>query len=233
MSPMPERHIVALGGGGFTGEDVLLDDYILALTGKPRSKVCFVPTASGDSDFAIVRFYEAFPAERCEASHLGLFRRRVDDLRAFVLSQDVVYVGGGNTATMLAAWRVHGLDAVLREAWEAGVVMCGVSAGALCWFECGVTDSFGPLRRLDDGLGFVAGSVCPHYDTEEQRRPTYRRLVSEGLAPGYAVEEDVGLHFVGSDLAEVVTSRPGALAFRVEKSGDDVLERDLPFRSLP
>ena len=219
--------IVALGGGGFSmePENPLLDDYVLALAGRPRPRVCFVPTASGDSDNYVVRFYRAFPTTRCEPSHLALVNRTVADLRALVLDQDVVYVGGGNTANMLAVWRVHGLDRVLREAWEAGVVLCGISAGALCWFEAGVTDSFGSeLRPLRDGLGLLGGSHCPHYDGEPRRRPAYHRFVGEGLPAGLAADDGVALHFVGPALAHVVSSRPGARAYRVARLDGQVTE---------
>ena len=221
------RHIVALGGGGFSMEpdNPLLDDFILSLTGKDRPRVCFVPTAAGDADGYVQRFYDAFPAGRAEASHLALFKRTVRDLRAFALAQDVIYVGGGNTVNMLAVWRAHGLDAVLREAWEAGVVLCGVSAGALCWFEGGSTDSFGGgLSPLRDGLGLLPGSVCPHYDGEAERRPTYHDFILKGLPGGNAADDGVGLHFVGTEFAEAISSQPDARAYRVERQGDGVIE---------
>jgi dipeptidase E len=227
--------IVALGGGGFSTEpdNARLDDYVLGLASRPRPRVCFVPTASGDADSYVVRFYRAFPVGRCEPTHLGLFSRTVRDLRAFVLGQDVVYVGGGNTASLLAVWRVHGLDRVLREAWERGVVLCGVSAGALCWFEGGVTDSFGPdLTPLPDGLGLLPGSHCPHYDSEPRRRPAYHQLIAAGLPGGLAADDGVGLHFVGPDLAHVVSSRPAARAYRVESRDGRVEETPLPTRHL-
>jgi peptidase E len=225
------RHIVALGGGGFSDDDPLLDDFVLGLTGEERPRVCFVGTASGDSSFYLRRFYEAFTRGRADPSHLALFtmpNRPVEEL----LVQDVVYVGGGSTANMLAVWRLHGVDRVLREAWERGVVLAGISAGAICWFEAGVTDSFGPLARLDGCLGFLAGSFCPHYDGEVERRPTFRRLVGEGLAGGYGVEDRVALHFRGTELAEVVSSRPDGRAFRVEPAGQEVAESPLPVRPL-
>src|SRR5919201_2079274 len=140
---MSERHIVAMGGGGFSMDDAVLDDYVLGLAAAERPAVCFLPTASGDADSYVVRFYAAFPPERARASHLPLFARDDRDPRAYLLAQDVVYVGGGNTVNMLAVWRAHGVDAALREAWEAGVVLTGLSAGSLCWFEGGVTDSYG------------------------------------------------------------------------------------------
>ncbi len=223
-----------MGGGGFSMEpwNTLLDDFIISLTGKERPRVAFVPTASGDSESYTLRFYQAF-AGRGVPSHLELFRRSIADLHAFVLAQDVIYVGGGNTASLLAVWRAHGLDRVLREAHERGIVLAGPSAGGLCWFESGVTDSFGPgLARLDGGLGILPGSFCPHYDGEVERRPTYQRLVSEGLAPGHAADDGAALVFSGTVLREVVSSRAGALAYRVERAGRDVVETPLPVRFL-
>jgi peptidase E len=218
-----ERHIVALGGGGFSDAEASLDDFVLGLAAAARPRVCFLPTASGEAADYVVRFYEAF-RERAEPSHLELFGRPRRDIRDFLLAQDVVYVGGGNTANMLAIWSVHGVDAVLREAWERGIVLAGISAGSICWFEAGVTDSFGdelaPLRCL----GFLAGSNCPHYDSEPERRPTYRRLVDAGeLPPGLAAEDGVGLHFVGTELAEAISARPDARAFRVEPGTEEAL----------
>ena len=221
---------MALGGGGFSADDnPLLDDFVLGLAAPARPRVCFLPTASGDSADYVVRFYEAF-RERSEPSHLKLFGRPRPDIRDFLLAQDAIYVGGGNTANMLAIWRVHGVDEALREAWERGIVLAGISAGSICWFEAGVTDSFGdelaPLRCL----GFLAGSNCPHYDSEPERRPAYRRLVDAGeLPPGLAAEDGVGLHFVGTELAEAVAGRTDARAFRV---GPEV-EEELPVRRLP
>jgi dipeptidase E len=208
-----------MGGGGFSTEpdNRLLDDFVLGLTGRPRPRVLYLPTATGNVATYLVNFYVAF-SRRTEASHLDLFTRTSGDLERQILDQDVVYVGGGNTANLLAIWRVHGLDVILQNAWQAGVVLAGVSAGGMCWFEAGLTDSFGPdLAPLDDGLGLLAGSFCPHYDGEPARRPTYRRLVGEGrLPPGWAVDDGVALHFVGTDLAEAVSSRPEARAYRLE-----------------
>jgi len=181
---LSEQHIVALGGGGFSSEGPgsPIDDYILSLARRKDPRVCFLPTASGDSDTYVANFYRAFSQRSCRPVDLALFRRTVVDLRQFLLEQDVIYVGGGNTANMLAVWRVHGLDAILRECWGSGVVLAGSSAGAICWFEAAVTDSFGlQLAALNDGLRFLPGSACPHYDSEERRRPTYQRLVAAGI----------------------------------------------------
>jgi peptidase E len=213
-------------------DNPLLDDYVLSLARVPRPKVCFVPTASGDSERYCFKFYESFARHDCVASHLPLFERRGEDLRSFVLGQDVLYVGGGNTANLLAVWRVHGLDQILRLAWEQGIVLCGISAGSICWFEAGVTDSFGPeLAPLRNGLGFLPGSNCPHYDGEPARRPAYHRLVGlglpEGLPAGYAADDGCALHFIGRRLERVVTSRPNAKAYRVEANDGGVSETPL------
>ena len=214
-------------------ENPLLDDYILRLTGKERPKICLLPTASGDADQLIVRFYAAFPPARAIATHLPLFVRRTSDLAALLLEQDVIYVSGGNTANMLAVWRLHGVDEALAKARDAGVVLAGISAGALCWFEAGVTDSFGlDLSGLADGLGFLPGSVCPHYDGEERREPVYRSLVAGGFPGGYAVDDSTALHFVNGELRGAIASVEGKRAFEVSASGGEVAQRPLEVRFL-
>jgi dipeptidase E len=229
--------IVAMGGGGFSEEpdNPRLDRFALSLARRERPRVCFVATASGDADGYVARFYRAFAEHDCRPADLGLFDRRVGDLRRFVLEQDVVYVGGGNTASLLAVWRMHGLDVILREALDAGAVLCGVSAGMNCWFEASTTDSFGSeLAPLRDGLGFVAGSACPHYDGEPQRRPLYSELVAGGFPAGYAADEGAALHFdAPGSLVEAVASREGARAYRIERGPDGAaVERALPTRYL-
>jgi dipeptidase E len=225
--------IVAFGGGGFSMEagNPLLDDYVLSLTGSERPRVCFLPTASGDADHYVVRFYRHF-ATRCEASHVSLFRRErgggavEGDVAAHLLEQDLIYVGGGNVVSMLGTWRAHGLDAVLRRAWRRGVVLCGPSAGSLCWFAEALTAFHGAPRRVR-GIGLLPFSNCVHYDAEPARREEYRRFVGDGMRPGYAVEDGAALHFRGGELAAVVASRPQARAFRVEPLGGDVVESPL------
>ena len=195
------------------------DDVVLELGGP---KVCFVPTPVGEH--MVTRFYESF-AYRAEATHIAFTPWPRADLREHVLSQDVIYVSGGNTANALAIWRVHGFDAVLREAWERGILLCGWSAGMICWFEAGVTDSFGPqLEGMRDGLGFLPGSACPHYDGEELRRPVYTRLVADGFPPGYAADDAAALHVVGTELHEVVAVEEGARAYRVEPGSETAIE---------
>jgi dipeptidase E len=230
------RRIVALGGGGFLMEpdNPLLDEFVLAQARAPRPRICFVGTASGDAAQVVTAFYRAFARHDCIATDLPLFERGVDDLRAFALAQDVIYVGGGNTASLLAVWRVHGLDRVLAEAWREGVLLCGVSAGMNCWFEQSLTDSFGTrLAPLCDGLGLLPGSACPHYDGEAQRRPVFESLVATGgLTGGWAADDGAALVFAGTELSEVVSSRPGAAGYRVERAADGVRERRIEPRRL-
>src|SRR3954451_7179725 len=160
-----------------------------------------------------------------EFSYLTFFPWPPADLRELALSQDVIFVGGGNTANMLAVWRVHGFDQVLREAWEQGVVLTGWSAGMICWFEAGVTDSFGPqLEGMRDGLGFLPGSACPHYDGEERRRPVYTALVRGGFPAGIAIDGEAGALYVGTELSEVVTARDGSRAYRVSAEGEEPID---------
>ncbi|MEO7334194.1 MAG: peptidase E [Gemmatimonadales bacterium] len=230
-----EPRIVALGGASVLpgSTDGPLHQYLLDLTGQSRPRICFLPTASGDDAGSVAAFYGWF-ARRAEATHLGLFDRRVEDIAGFLEAQDVIYVGGGNTANMLAIWRIHGVDVALREAWQSGVVVAGPSAGANCWFEGSVTDSFGPgLGPLSDGLGFLKGSFCPHYDSESARRPRYHEFVASGALPdGYAADDGVGLLFSRSTLVEAVASMPESRAFRLERAGRDATETSIRPRLL-
>ena len=228
-------HIVAMGGGGFSMDDPLLDRYVVDLVDAARPKVCFLPTATAALPVYLRQFLDAFPARSFEPTYLDLFDRSVVDVRAFLGEQDVIYVGGGNTANMLAIWRVHGVDAALRSAWEAGVVCCGMSAGANCWFEASTTDSFllGRADPLLDGLGLVPGSFCPHYDAEPERRPRFRTLVADGtLPPGLAGDDFAAVHLVDGAFEEAVASRAGASAYRVDRADGGVEETRLPTRLL-
>ena len=216
-----------------------LDDFILSLSPRRPAKICFVPTASADSAMYIVRFYRAFSG-RAIPTDLTIFERptlprrpaNTCEIASFVADQDVIYVGGGNTANLLSIWRVHGLDRILRDAWTKGTILCGVSAGMICWFRDGITDSFGKLSRLGDGLGFLPASACPHYDGEQGRRPAYHKAVAEGLPGGYAADDGAALHFRGTELVEVVSSREGASAYRVELADGQVEETRLEARYL-
>jgi peptidase E len=237
MTARPPQ-IVAYGGGGFSMEagNPLLDDYVLSLTGSDRPKVCFVPTASGDADHYVVRFYRTF-ATSCETSHVSLFRRDrgsgavEGDLEEHLLRQDVIYVGGGSVVSLLGAWRAHGLDRTLRNAWRKGVILCGLSAGSLCWFAEAVT-AFHGKPSVVRGLGLLPYSNCVHYDGEPERREEYHRFVGDGVRPGYAADDGAALHFEHRQLAHVISSRPKARGYHVEPSGPNVVESELSTRYL-
>ena len=211
------KEIIALGGGGFSDDrDPALDTYILEQSGVRTPAIAFVGTASGDSDRYLAKFYARFAQLDCRPSHLALFGR-VPDLREFIAAQDVLFVGGGNTKSMLAAWAGWGLAEILRAAWEAGTLLSGTSAGAICWFEQAVTDSGAGDLGVLDGLGFLPGSCCPHYDGESERRAGYHALVEGGeIAPGVALDDGLALHYRGDKLWRVVSQRPDARALRVE-----------------
>jgi len=223
---MPTQRIIACGGGLFDQSAAPLREFILGRARQANPRVCFLPTATGDHPEAIARFYRVAAQHECRPSDLPLFHREVADLAAFLAKQDVVWVAGGNTANALAIWRVHGVDRVLREAWEQGAVMTGASAGMNCWFEASVTDSFSmnELAALNDGLGWLAGSACPHYDAEEMRRPTYRELVANGFPSGVAADDGVGLVYEGKNLVEAVSARPDGRAFRVSAEAEAAIE---------
>ncbi len=199
-------------------------EHAIALAGGPeRPRFCYVGTAGGDNVNGIAGIYQAFAGSDVRASHLELFPMpNVDDVRAHLLAQDVVWVGGGSVANLLAVWRVHGLDEVLRECWEAGVVLGGVSAGSICWHVGGPTDSYGPeLRPALGGLGLLPYGNGVHYDSEAQRRPLLHRLVAEQVLPtSYATDDGVGLVYEGTELVEAVADRPGVAAYRVERTAD-------------
>lgn len=229
------RQIIAVGGGALPAEldNLLLVRYFLAQTRRRKPKVAFIGAAGGDSDAGRLRFYAGFSQFECRPAHLPLFARTPRDLESFVLEQDAIFVGGGNTRSMLAVWRDWGLDRHLRTAWERGVVLGGGSAGSICWFEHGVTDSVaGPLTALPC-LGFLPGSNCPHYDSEPLRRPAFRKLIASGTLPdGVAADDGVALHYIDGRLARVVSSRPRAKGYRLTRVGKRAVERQLATRYL-
>jgi dipeptidase E len=215
---MDSRQILGLGGNP---DDAMLDHALGLARG---AKVLYVPTASNEEPAGTVLWYERL-RDRAEMTPLSFNPWPPENMRELALAHDVVVVPGGNTANMLAIWRVHGFDAILREAWEAGILLTGWSAGMICWFEAGVTDSFGPqLEGMRDGLGFLPGSACPHYDGEERRRPVYQRLVRESFPAGIALDDRAGAHYVGAELHEVVSSQAGAGAYRVGPDGEEPLD---------
>ncbi len=224
------KQIVAIGGGGLSADpdQFMLERYMFGLAGVPEPRVCYVGTASGDRQEGIDRFYDACAHVASIPSHCALYKPPALDLEAYLLAHDVIYVGGGSTRNLLALWREWGLDRIMRTAYDRGIILGGVSAGSICWFEQGTTDSlFGPLTPINC-LGFLSGSNSPHYDSEPERRPTYHRLIGSGeMKDGYAADDGVGLHFIDGQLHSIVSSRPDARAWRVERSGDGVTERML------
>lgn len=221
---MTTRRILALGGGGFTSsaEDWPLDELTVELADTAAPAVCLLPTAGGDPEEQIARFYDAFGPLDCELTHVSLFRlgTQAVDLRRHLLSRDVIYVGGGSLLNLLALWRVHGVDSILSEAYQRGVVLCGVSAGAMCWFDAGVTRTHGAPGPVT-GLGLLPGTLSVHDSTDPQRRAEYRDQVAAGMAAGYAAEDGVGLLFEDEALVEAVTARRGARAYRVWRGGEE------------
>lgn len=214
-----------------TPDDPRLDDYLLECASTTElPKVCFLGTASGDSTDYIERFYNAFPPSRARATHFRCFRLDGRDPESLLLDQDIIHVGGGNTINMLAIWRAQGLDEVLRRAWEAGVVLSGLSAGAICWFESFTTDALGLAddtpKPCREGLGFLPGSVCPHFDDEPDRDPAFMDFVATGKLPGgIALPHGVAARYVGTELAEIVTCREDVTALEVKLTGDRAVTR--------
>jgi dipeptidase E len=223
------RQIIALGGGGFSMEpdNPLLDNYVLKQSNKDIPSICFMPTASGDSENYISRFYNFFQNQKCHPSHLSLFKPPTRDLEDFLLDKDVIYVGGGNTKNLLALWKDWGLNMILEKAWNQGVVLAGISAGSICWFDEGVTDSFGDGLEPIMCLGYLKGSNCPHYDGELERRPAYHNLIRSGIMQaGLATDDGVAIHFIEQEISKTVSSRPNAKAYRVYMD-DKIIEHEL------
>lgn len=220
------RQIIALGGGGFSmePENPLLDRYILKQSTKKKPEICFIGTASGDAESYIERFYAFFQKENCEPTHLSLFKPHTRDIKKFILEQDILYVGGGNTKNLMALWHEWQLDIAIRQAYDKGTILAGLSAGSLCWFEEGVTDSYGSVLEPISCLGLIRGSHCPHYDGEEDRRPTYQKFVrDETIGSGFAADDGVALHFIDEELHHVVSSRPNSHGYRVDKDKETQL----------
>lgn len=212
------KQIIALGGGGFSEEpeNPLLDSYILNQSNKANPKICYIPTANGDSDICISWFYDFFDKQPCQPSHLSLFKPSTRDLEGFILDKDIIYVGGGNTKNLLVLWKEWGLDKILKKAWEQGIILAGISAGSICWFEEGVTDSYGDGLEPLTCLGMLKGSNCPHYSSEPDRRPSFHNLLATNkIKPGIATEDGVAIHYIDQEITNIVSSRPNAKAFQV------------------
>jgi peptidase E len=238
MAADGRRHVVAIGGGMLMPRAGIpfYVEYAIKLSGKPTPRLCVLNQAVGDDPAYYLRFYDRLANSSAEVRHLSLFPMpNVEDPEDFLLSQDIIFVGGGSVANMVAVWRVHGIDQILRKAWQAGIVLAGSSAGGICWFEGGTTDSFGArLRAYTDGLAMLPGSFCPHYNSEAERRPLYQRLVAEGALPdGLACDDGVGAHFVDDNLAGMISDRPDGSGYQVISDGaGGFTETQLPVRFL-
>ena len=238
MAADGQRHVIAIGGGMLMPREAVpfYVEYAIELSGKATPRLCVLNQAVGDDPAYYLRIYDRLANSPAEVRHLSLFPMpNVEDPEDFLLSQDIIFVGGGSVANMVAVWRVHGIDQILRKAWQKGIVLAGSSAGGICWFEGGTTDSFGAkLRAYHDGLGMLAGSFCPHYHSEPERRPLYQRLVADGTLPGgLACDDGVGAHYVDDTLAEMVADRPDGNGYRVTPDGDGgFIETQLPVRFL-
>ena len=230
-----DKQIFAIGGDFFPPEwkRPLLREHLLSLSDKARPKVCYVGTATGDAAHNTVTFYQEFGRHNCETSHLSLYSPPQADIRSFTLKHDIIYVGGGATKNLVALWKEWGFDGIMREAWEAGIILSGTSAGSICWFDDCITDSIpGGLTALDC-IGLLKGSNCTHYGSRPDRPNTFRDLIRTGaISPGIATDDGVALHYLGDELHEIVTQDPEARAYRVERVGDNYLETPLEARYL-
>jgi len=221
-----DRQIIAIGGltpGNVAG----FYRYILEQVPSSRPRISFLPTASADSDASIAKFYQQLSEHSCTPSHLPLFGR-VADPEAFLVDQDIIMVGGGNTKSMLGLWREWGVDDLLRQAWDRGVVLCGFSAGAICWFEQALCDAWADRLAPVPALGFLPGSCCPHYRGEPDRRPAYHEAILQGaMLPGLAIDDNCAVHFKGIEAGVVISATEEADAFSISREGESIEERSL------
>ena len=232
---MVRRQIIAMGGGGFSMEpdNLALDRYVLSQSNAERPAICFLPTASGDADGYILNFYKAFSTLNCQPTYLSLFHLPTKDLEGYLLAQGILYVGGGNTRSMLALWREWGVDEIIRKAYAAGVILAGISAGANCWFEQCSTDAVPGTLGVVAGLGLLSGGFCPHYDGEAERRPSLHRMIAEERMPSsYAAENSAAAHFIDEQFFAAVSSKASARVYRVWKEGNEVREEAMETRYL-
>ena len=222
-----KKQIIAIGGGGFgrTPGEGLIEKYILDQSEKDVPNICFIPTATGDNEAYKVNYYSTFSKLDCLPSHLDFFKR-TPDLKELILKQDVIFVGGGNTKSMLAVWKDWGLDLLLKEAYEKGVIMSGVSAGAICWFDQGITDSWAEDLKVMDCLGFIEGACCPHYDEEPQRKPSLNKFITEKVLKScYAVDGGCALHIEDEKEFKSVVFSKNKNSFLVQMKDNKVAEK--------
>ncbi|WP_413677896.1 Type 1 glutamine amidotransferase-like domain-containing protein [Prochlorococcus sp. MIT 0916] len=227
-----KKNIVAIGGGGFgrNNSSCLIEKYILNLSEKSIPKICFLPTATGDNDSYIVRFYSIFNSLNCQPSHIEFFKRTTD-IKTHIMEQDVVFVGGGNTKSMLAIWNDWGMSDLLKNAYNEGVIMSGVSAGAICWFTSGITDSWDNELRILPCLDFVSGTCCPHYDEEPSRIPYVKKLIlDEKITNCISIEGGSAMHFIDGNPFKNVCFKNNKNTYNVFLDNNDVVEK--PFKKI-
>ena len=224
---MTSRNIIAIGGGGFgrnPGEGVI-EEYILKQTRKKKPNICFIPTATGDNDAYKVNYYETFSKLACNPTHLDFFKR-TPDLKKLISIQDAIFVGGGNTKSMLAVWREWGLDTLLKKAYRVGTIMSGVSAGAICWFQNGITDSWSSNLKVMPCMNFVKGCCCPHYDEEPERKPTVKKLLNANkFNTIFAVDGGAALHIKNEAIYKSIVFKKNKSAYLVCKDKGEIIEK--------
>ena len=223
---MHSKNIVAIGGGGFGRSlgSLEIEKYIISLISKKRPKICFIPTASGDNSLYKLNFYRAFSKLDCITSHIDFFSR-TENLEDKVLSQDIIYVGGGNTKSMLAVWKEWNLQNILQNAYERGIVMSGVSAGAICWFENGLTDSWASELKMMKCMNFIPGNCAPHYDEEPERRPATKKFLDDqSISFMYGIEGGAALHFIDEQPNSTIRFKKNKNAYKVTLESNKVDE---------
>ncbi len=225
-------HIIALGGGGFSDDpgNPLLDEYILKQSGKAKPKILFLPTAGGDHEDYIAKFYRSYKKFNCKPSHISLTKKKFSftRLEQTILAQDIIFVGGGSPRFLMQVWKKSGMDKIIKQAWKQGIILSGMSAGAICWFEDGFKNPKDNIWLRVSCMGFLEGSFCPHYDKRAGLRLAYRKMISEGeISGGYGVQDGVALHFIGTELEKIVSSNNNARAFLVRKAGTRVTEKEI------
>lgn len=229
-----KRQIIAIGGGGFgrnPGEGII-ERYILSQSEARKPKICFIPTATGDDEGYKDSYYSTFSMFQCNPVHLDFFKR-TPDLDDLILSQDIIFVGGGNTKSMLAVWKDWGLDSLLKIAYEKGTIMCGVSAGAICWFESGITDSWAEELKIMDCLGFVKGVCCPHFDEEAERRPTVHKMIeSQSIESCYAIDGGCALHLINEEPNQSIVFSENKNAYHISMKGNLIDESPYPYKDI-
>ena len=228
------RQVIAIGGGGFgrTQNSNHIEQYILDQAQTNTPNICFIPTATGDTDPYIVNYYSVFSKLECNPTHISFFKRTID-LKEHILNQDVIFVGGGNTKSMLAVWRDWGLDTILKEAYNQGCVMSGVSAGAICWFEKGLTDSWADQLRMIPCMNFIPGSCAPHYDEEPERRPATKKLLEDGsIEFMYGIEGGSALHFKNEKPELVIRFSKNKKPYKVTLENNSIKELPYPIEDI-